>query len=215
MVPNAMQSRLEQRKAKRRQEILMVAAQLFRTRGYEGTTADAIAEAVHLTKSALYTYVGSKEEMAVLLLEDVIHTLLGEAEAIDLMPISPVEKIHRLIVRHVEVVGHHPASSLLFLHSEHMLSPEQYPRLYTWRDRYEGYLRQWIQQAQDARSIAVTSEKIAGWVILGSINWVIRWFSPTGPLSAEAIGEEFARILTRGLGAGDIVTKGESGHVVD
>ncbi|MCY0878486.1 MAG: TetR/AcrR family transcriptional regulator [Firmicutes bacterium] len=215
MGQRAGQSRLEQRKAKRRQEILAVAAQLFRTRGYDGTTADAIAEAVHLTKSALYTYVGSKEEIAVLLLQEVVRALLADAAAIDARPITPQEKIRDLIVRHVVVVGHHPASSLLFLHSEHMLSPEKYPHLYALRDQYEGYWRRWIHQAQEMRAIDVRSEKIAGWLILGSLNWVIRWFSPAGPFSAEDIGEEFARILLRGLGAQDGNSEGETHHVVD
>jgi len=195
--------RLRQRQEKRRQEILAAAADLFRTRGYEGTTADAIAEAVHLTKSALYTYVGSKEEIAVLLLEEVIRRLLAEAQAIDGEPWAPDVKLARLIVRHVAVVGHHPASSLLFLHSEHILSAQQYPRLYALRDSYEAYVRQWIRQGQAEGRFDVPDPKIAGFMVLGGLNWVIRWFSPDGPLSTEDIGREFARMLLRGLGGTD------------
>jgi AcrR family transcriptional regulator len=192
-------SRLAQRKAKRRQEILEAAAQLFSLHGYDGTTADAIAELVHLTKSALYTYVGSKEEIAVLLLEQVIEQLLHHARDIESQPIAAADKLHGLIVRHVEVVGHHPASSLLFLHSEHILSAAQYPRLYALRDQYEALIRQWIAEGQEVGVFDVTDVRIAGWLLLGSLNWVIRWFSPQGTLSAESIGHEYARILLRGL----------------
>ncbi|PSR23928.1 MAG: hypothetical protein C7B45_01185 [Sulfobacillus acidophilus] len=192
-------SRLAQRKAKRRQEILQAAAQLFSQRGYDATTADAIAEVVHLTKSALYTYVGSKEEIAVLLLEQVVEQLLHNAREIESEPVSPVDKLYRLIVRHVEVIGHHPASSLLFLHSEHILSAAQYPRLYALRDQYEALIRQWIAEGKAAGIFDVRDVRIAGWLMLGSLNWVIRWFSPQGTLSTESIGHEYARILLRGL----------------
>jgi len=191
--------RLEQRKQKRLKEILDVAARLFAQWGYEATTADAIASEVNLTKSALYTYIGSKEEIAVRLLESVIEQLLREADDIAVEMRSPEDRLCQFIVRHVVVVGHHPASSLLFLHSEHMLSPETYPQLYRSRDRYEQYVRQWIQEGIDQGVFRIADAKIAGFMLLGSLNWVIRWFSPKGPRPSEVIGEEYAAMLLGAL----------------
>lgn len=191
--------RRQRRRAKRRQEILDVAAHLFAVRGYAGTTADAIAQAVHLTKSALYTYVGSKEEIAVFLLEDVVQQLLERAQIIDQAPDDVETKLRRWIVEHVTVVGHHPASSLLFLHSEHILSPGRYPGLYARRDGYEAIIRRWIQRGQDLGVFAPANVKLAGFLVLGSVNWVIRWYSPKGPLSAQEIGKAYAEILIGGL----------------
>ena len=191
--------RLEQRKAKRRQEILDVAARLFATQGYDGTTAEAIAAAVHLTKSALYTYVGSKEEIAVLLLESVVNQLIEVSEQIEAEGGSPRHKLWTLIVRHVEVLGNHPASSLLFLHSEHILAPDRYPNLYARRDYYETRIRQWIQDGVDREQFAVENVKLAGFMLLGSINWVIRWYSPRGLLPSQSIGQAYASMLLGGL----------------
>lgn len=203
--------RLERRKAQRLEEILDVAARLFAQLGYEQTTADAIAAEVHLTKSALYTYVASKEEIAVRLLQMVIEQLLNEAEVIAGSPGTASERLRQLIVRHVVVLGHHPASSLLFLHSEHILSPETYPNLYESRDRYEGFVRRWIQEGMDTGEFAVHDAKIAGFLILGSLNWVIRWFSPKGPLSSEVIGEHYASMLIGGL-TRPVTTRGHDGE---
>lgn len=191
--------RLERRKERRLNEILDGAAALFSQFGYESTTADAIASAVHLTKSALYTYVGSKEEIAVRLLERVILQLLGEAEAIAAREIQPRARIAELVVRHVVVVGNHRASSLLFWHSEHILSAKTYPELYASRDRYERYLRDWIQSGIDDGIFKVKDAKLAGFMVLGSLNWVIRWFSRSGPLRIETIGSHYAAMLLGAL----------------
>lgn len=191
--------RLEQRKNRRRQEILDAAAELFSRQGYDATTADAIAAAVHLTKSALYTYVGSKEEIAVRLLASVIEQLLREADAIGARGGDPALRLHRLIARHISVLGHHPASSLLFWHSEHIVSAEVYPDLYRLRDRYERVVRDWIAEGIQCGDFGVSDPKVAGFMVLGSMNWVIRWFSPQGQQTIEALGEEFARMLVGGL----------------
>lgn len=191
--------RLEHRKQKRLDEILAVAADLFSRLGYEATTADAIAAKVNLTKSSLYTYVGSKEEMAVRLLESVIDDVLEQAQAIAAQDLAPADRLRAMIIRHITVLGHHPASSLLFLHSEHILSRSFYPQLYENRDRYEQYVREWIQAGMDAGTFRVPDAKIAGFLLLGSLNWVIRWFSPEGRLSSESIGEAYAAMLLGAL----------------
>ncbi len=205
------EERLERRKARRLNEILDGAATLFSQFGYESTTADAIASAVHLTKSALYTYVGSKEEIAVRLLERVILQLLHEAEAIASQELTPSARIAELIVRHIVVVGNHRASSLLFWHSEHILSAETYPDLYASRDRYEQYLRDWIQAGIDSGVFRVRDAKLAGFMVLGSMNWVIRWFSRSGPLRIENIGADYAAMLLGALQAPDFEMRDRDG----
>lgn len=191
--------RLEQRKQKRLDEILAAAAGLFSRLGYEATTADAIASSVHLTKSALYTYVGSKEEMAVRLLQSVVEQLLERAQEIDRESRSGEQRLRALIVAHVTLLGHHPASSLLFWHSEHVVSADRYPELYAARDRYEQYVRDWIEEGVRDGVFRVRDAQVAGFMLLGSLNWVIRWYAPGGRLSSEAIGDEYAAMLIGAL----------------
>lgn len=193
------QERLEQRKQKRLDEILVAATDLFSRLGYEATTADAIASAVHLTKSALYTYVGSKEEIAVRLLKSVVEQLLNEAREIDRRNLTPEQRIRALTRQHISLLGHHPASSLLFWHSEHVVSRHEYPDLYESRDRYEQYIRRWIQDGTDEGVFKVRDAQVAGFMLLGSLNWVIRWYSAKGRLSSEAIGEEYAAMVIGAL----------------
>ena len=50
-------------------------------------------------------------------------------------------------------------------------------------------------------SIAPCDPKIAAFAAAGAVNWMCVWYDPAGPLSAEEIAKQFARILTRGLGS--------------
>src|SRR3712207_9593023 len=47
----------------RRQEIIAAAADLFKSRGFQGTSIGQIAEALDTDRATLYYYIGSKEEL--------------------------------------------------------------------------------------------------------------------------------------------------------
>jgi AcrR family transcriptional regulator len=78
--------------AQSRQRILAAAIELFAASGYAGTSMRDIAEAVGMTKAALYYHFSSKEEV----LEAVTEPLLAEIEALvqrvtALPPLTPAE----------------------------------------------------------------------------------------------------------------------------
>jgi hypothetical protein len=41
--------------------------------------------------------------------------------------------------------------------------------------------------------------KLLSFAILGAVNWIPRWFNPSGPASSQEIGERFADYLIGGL----------------
>ena len=80
--PSDSKSRQEIRKEKRRKEIVDVAAELMAVHGYLGTTFEMIASEIGITKTGLYNYIDSKEEIAVLLVKKIIHLLEDETKGI-------------------------------------------------------------------------------------------------------------------------------------
>ena len=49
------------------------------------------------------------------------------------------------------------------------------------------------------REFRQVDPKIATFAILGSINWIARWYRPDGALRADELGSEFADHLVGGL----------------
>jgi hypothetical protein len=44
--------------------------------------------------------------------------------------------------------------------------------------------------------------KLVSFAILGAVNWIVKWYSPTGPVSAADVGRAFANFVVQGLEAG-------------
>jgi AcrR family transcriptional regulator len=70
---------------------------------------------------------------------------------------------------------------------------------------YRGVFRHLIEDGQREGLIRpAVDARLAALSILGSTNWVYRWFQPDGEFTVRQIGEQFADMIIRGLAAGDV-----------
>jgi hypothetical protein len=63
---------------------------------------------------------------------------------------------------------------------------------------FRGYITQGISDG----SIKQCDAKLAAFAIAGSLNWIGHWYRSGGPLSPQAIAEQFTDRLTEGLARG-------------
>ncbi len=42
---------------------------------------------------------------------------------------------------------------------------------------------------------------VASYALFGMMNWIYNWYDPTGPISPEALAEQFTRLFLCGLTA--------------
>ena len=84
-------------------EVLDTATELFAVKGYEATSLQDIADAVGVSRPALYHYLSSKEDLLVMLVEGVSQSLaevLGELrERPDLTPSEKISMVTYQLVR--------------------------------------------------------------------------------------------------------------------
>jgi hypothetical protein len=62
-------------------------------------------------------------------------------------------------------------------------------------------LRDILQAGMDAEELRPMDVKLAGHFVLGSINWMPRWYTPEGALSAAAIADRFCDMVIAGIRA--------------
>jgi hypothetical protein len=72
-------------------------------------------------------------------------------------------------------------------------------RVVAMRDRFERGVRRLIKQGIEQGVFAKVDVKLAGFAILGAINWIPKWYDPRGPMPAAAIAEQFADLLVGAL----------------
>jgi TetR/AcrR family transcriptional regulator len=191
---------VQEKRRRRRTEILHAALRTFRAKGYYGTTLDDIADQLGVRKTALYHYFPDKEAI----LYACHHESLTELSRIlkgarDLASAS--EQLAYVIREHVRVmIDTLEGSPLAF--EVTALSAERQRGVIAARDRYERALRKMIQQGIAAGEFRAVDAKTAVFAILGAINWIARWYRPDGSLRAPELGRQFAEHLVGGLTCG-------------
>jgi AcrR family transcriptional regulator len=192
--------RIREKRDRRRKEILHAALRAFREKGYHGTTLDDIAERFGVRKTALYHYFPDKEAILYAChqeslgeLDRIIRGTRGLATA--------GERLAYVIREHVKVMTDTLEGSPLAFEVT-ALSPERQRAVIAGRDRYERALRRIIARGVAEHEFRPLNPKIAVFAILGSINWISRWYHPEGALHAEELGREFAEHLVGGLTCG-------------
>jgi AcrR family transcriptional regulator len=182
------------------QEIITVAARLFKEKGYRATTLEDIAVAVGMLKGSLYYYIRSKEELLYLVVRDPIRQAYNTLEEI-VRSEAPVKvKIAQAIANHMTVFHQHYPHIAVYLHDYHHLMQQlekntiETPRHY--HQLWASLLEQGVATGEVRSDLNV---KVTGYAILGMCNWIYRWYNPQGTLSAEEIASIFTTLVLEGL----------------
>jgi AcrR family transcriptional regulator len=182
----------------RRIEILKSAAAAFRRRGYHGASVDEIASALDMTKGNLYYYFQNKEEILFACHDYSLDELLGLMDEVRAEATRPDDKLRKLILAFVHMMLDELQGTALTLDLQ-ALSPALMKRVIAKRDRFDQGLREIIRQGMDDGLFRAGDPKMIGFAIMGAVNWITKWFDPSGPMSSEQIGQRFADYLVGGL----------------
>ena len=178
--------------------VLRTAAVLFLELGYHRTTLSDVAARLNITKTALYNYFKSKEEI----LEACYR--LGRKLVVE--AISPIDqdggdglaKLRELIRRYAMIAISEFGKCLVRL-DDRELSKTARARVRAQKRSDDLAFRKYIVEGIADGSIVACDAKLAAFAIAGSLNWIAYWYQPKGSLSAEKIADEYAILLTNGL----------------
>ena len=179
------------------------AVRLFSEHGYTGTTMRDIAEAVGVLPGSLYAHIDSKETLLLKIVSDGIAQFLAIERSLATSVDSPEVLLRKAIRAHIDVVVEDPQRSLVVFHQWRFLSEPNRASAVAMRRRYaDAYVK--IVDAGKAAGVfsAQLDTNIAVLGILGALNWVPEWYSPTGAASAAEIAEHMAGALIFGLRTG-------------
>lgn len=191
----------------RRQEIITVAADLFKARGFRGTSIGQIAEALDTDRATLYYYIGSKEELFDEVVTDAVRANVDVALAIKDGEGSAPDKLRRLVTSLMEsYAAHYP---FLYVYIQENLGHVGGTRADWSREMrglnkaYEDAVVAIIQSGIDEGTIRPIAEAwVMAYGLIGMFGWTNRWFNPaTSPVDAATIGAAYADILLQGMTA--------------
>lgn len=172
------------KKAERLDEILSVAAEEFRRRGYAQCTLTDIGDRLGMHKASLYYYVSSKED----LLERAI--LRGTAElrsAVEQVSTTddPLDRFERIVRVHGTTLLEHPDVFGLLVEQRSLLDPSVLERIATHERRYVGAVREVLAELESDGRIDDDDPRLRLRVTMDMMNGIVRWHPPNGEIASS------------------------------
>jgi AcrR family transcriptional regulator len=181
-----------------KQAIIKSASKAFGRKGYHAATIEDITNELKMTKGSLYYYFSSKEELLynahVLSLEKVLQNILKINATND----PPDTKLTTAITKHLKVFANDFEGAFL-LQYEFQLPDEYLDKIIAMRDNYQNNFIQIIEEGIQAGIFKARSARMAAFIILGSINWFLRWYSSDGSWSVDEISAAYVDLFSNGL----------------
>jgi AcrR family transcriptional regulator len=196
-------------------ELLDKATALFAEKGYETTTLQDIANALGVSRSALYHYVSSKEDLLTMLVEQVS---LGLAEVIEELArrrdLSARRKLANVVSLMVRQRAEHPDQFRILDRSETVLPEPARSRHLAARRKVLRELVNVIAAGTEAGEFRRVDPRTAALSVLGMCNWVAWWFRPGSDVEpvVTAVTDLAAAMLAAD---GEAVRNAETSRTVD
>lgn len=173
----------------RREAIVEQAAQLFARNGFNGSSVAELAVACATSKSLVYHYYPSKEDILYAVMSSHIDQLVGDVDEVLARADDDRSRFHTLIHAFMaHYVGAADRQKVL-LNELDSLAPAQRATIVSKQRR--------IIEATQALLVALeptligdpAKARVKTMLLFGMINWTHTWYDPAGPISPAQIAD--------------------------
>ncbi|MEW6475713.1 MAG: TetR/AcrR family transcriptional regulator [Actinomycetota bacterium] len=185
----------------RRDEILRVAARVFRNKGYRSATLNDIADEFGFTRAALYYYFKSKEQILVAVIESAGHEITAQLEQTAALDAPPAEKLDRILRSHASLVLSNVNIFGVYLAEMKSLPTRVRDTLEAGERYYVDQLAAVIQDGIDAGDFEDVPPKLTALALLGMTNAAVRWYRRGRGVSPDAFGDLVSHLGAKALQA--------------
>ncbi|RJP75381.1 MAG: TetR/AcrR family transcriptional regulator [Candidatus Abyssobacteria bacterium SURF_17] len=179
--------RIEQERQARMTRILEATEQLFIEKGYHDTSINDIAEAADFSRTSIYQYFSSKEEIYIHILEQYTDLLAERVAKASAAAVTVPEKIRIFLGEMRQVMKEKPNFFKLYFIQRHQVEPRLSPELRTQlnakRRMLENVFRDFYRRGVEAGEVRAIRPKDASNLFFAQITGMM--------LLHEYYGEEF------------------------
>lgn len=190
--------RIDNQFPEKREALLATAASLFRTRGYSEVSLNDVADILKITKPTLYYYVQSKEQLLYDIItrgqEEILHHMRRVNEGSG----TGAEKLRNIMQHYARVIISDYGACMPLMRPHKLES--KYRQQIVARNRTANEIIYGILElgVKDG-SLVVPEPTIVLHALFGSLNWISRWYKPTGRLDADGFITTYVDVLLHGV----------------
>jgi AcrR family transcriptional regulator len=190
--------------ASKRKLLFQIAAEHFCKVGFKATRLADIAQDAGIDRASIYYYVGSKEELFLGVIENVLDANMADAaRLIDDPSLSWIERLHAIYISMMDSYeANYPATFVYIQEQMHPIAMHSTAthQLSAKTRSFDHMLMRIVREAMasgDLRSDIPL--RLAETALFGMLNWTHRWFVPGRGLSGRDVAEAFWSIFSHGM----------------
>jgi len=186
----------------RKTEIITVAAQLFKEKGYSAVTMRDIAQAMDIKAASLYNHIKSKQEILVLIVIEIAEEFTATMNEVVTSSESTIKKIEKIIQLHIDITLH-DANALACLNNDWMhLADAELTYFIKMREEYEDNFRTIIKKGMEEGTIAKLDLEVIIFSTLSTLRTLYLWYGKKKSPDAVVLKTNMIQVLLNGIVVG-------------
>lgn len=181
------------------EQIKDTVARLFAEKGYHGTSMRDVGNEIGMSKSSMYNYFKSKEDILFHLMNDAMDEALETLQAICRADHSPDEKLNAVLDFYARYYAGDQDRLTLLVNELPSLS-DDHQKIVKKKDRdYVKLIRSILDELTEAGRMKSIHPTVATFAFFGMVHYTIKWYDKSGTVSPEELAGLFVEIFTKGI----------------
>lgn len=183
----------------KRQVVLRTAAKTYSQNGFHETTLVDIADALNVSKPALYYYFRSKDDilfechrLAIEAITHGDHPMPGRKDA------DARTRLEEFLRRYVRMVVD-DFGTCLVMTGTNALEPENRGQVVEGRRQIDAMLRDILEHGNTDGTLNCPDPKISAMFIFGAMNWIPRWFHADGSMGLDELADHLIEFVMQAI----------------
>ena len=183
----------------RKSEIIAIAAQLFKEKGYSAVTMRDIAQAMNIKAASLYNHIKSKQEILVLIIIEIAEEFTQTMETIVSSEETTIQKLEKVIQLHIDITLRN-ADALACLNNDWMhLADAELAYFIKMREDYENNFRTIIKNGIANQEIKNLNVEVIIFSTLSTLRTLYLWYGKKKSPNPTVLKSNMIQVLLNGM----------------
>ncbi|ANF50124.1 TetR family transcriptional regulator [Chryseobacterium glaciei] len=183
----------------KQRKILDVAVELFKEKGYMGSSVRDLATKLNIKAASLYAHIRSKEEILEWICFGIAQEFFDELQLVKNTDINPKDKLNLFIDKHLSIVLRNRDVTHIYSNEWKHLE-ERLPEFVELRKKYQQEVEELISEIYQAENWELKSSTFTTRFILHTLNNSYFWFKRNIESTTEITDEIRDKVLFGLLG---------------
>ncbi len=181
------------------QAIMDCAATLFSKEGYPSAKMQDIATACGATKSMLYHYFPTKDDLLFAMLQEHLERVLQSVEESLASTARPKDKLRLLVEGYTQKSVQNRRRHMVAMQDVKYLPRRQQTPLLDMQRKLTNVVTQLLRELNPG--LPEGSYKPYTMMLLGMLNWTDMWYAPSGLMKPQELCDRMSRLFMQGFAA--------------